>query len=149
MNKSALPLRVLVADDAVPVAALLGELLTEAGALVVGTAWDGAQALRLFEQTRPDAVVLDLERPLLNGLHVLRAIRAQVGLPRPLVIVMTTHGEPALREQCLAAGADHFLDKGTEFERLLEIVAAYTASRSGRVSKVPTAPQNLPAVSSP
>ncbi len=149
MDDCLAPLTVLVADDAAPVAALLSELLTEAGARVVGTAADGEQALRLFEQAAPDAVVLDIEMPRVNGLEVLKAIRARPGGRRPLVIVMTTHGEPALRDMCLAAGADHFLEKGSEFERLLDIVPAYTASCAARVSKVTTAPEKLPTVSSP
>ena len=124
-------LTVLVADDAAEVARQLGELLAEAGARVVATASDGAEALRLFDQTAPDAVVLDNEMPRLNGLEVLKAIRTSHSSPgrRPLVIMMTMHDEPAWREQCLAAGADHFLHKGSEFERLLKILPAYCALR--------------------
>ncbi len=126
MNLGSRP-TVLVADDAPDVAARVAELLTEAGAEVVGTAADGAQALELFELTTPDAVVLDIEMPRLSGLEVLKAIRALARRQRPLVIMMTSHNEPAWREACLAAGADHFLLKDGEIERLLQILPAYTA----------------------
>lgn len=126
MNLGSRP-TVLVADDAPEMAARVAELLTEAGAQVVATAADGAEALALFERTAPDAVVLDIEMPRLGGLEVLKAIRAQARRRRPLVIMMTSHREPAWREACLAAGADHFLLKDGEIERLLQILPAYAA----------------------
>jgi|JI9StandDraft_1071089.scaffolds.fasta_scaffold657243_1 CheY-like chemotaxis protein len=147
MNPGCKP-TVLVADDAAEVALRVAELLAEAGAEVVATAADGAQALALFERTHPDAVVLDIEMPRLGGLDVLKAIRAQgqAGSQRPLVIMMTSHNEPAWREECLAAGADHFLLKQAEIEQLLQIVPAYTASCDTRVGKVTTNHEKLTTV---
>jgi len=117
--------RFLVADDMPVIATLVGELLREAGADVVGPASDGAQALRLFHETSPDGVVLDIEMPELNGLQVLRAIRASERGTHCLVIVLTTHCEPSMREQAFADGADHFLHKTAEFEHLLQIVPEF------------------------
>jgi CheY-like chemotaxis protein len=114
--------RFLVADDVNAIARLVAELLREGGADVVGPATDGAQALRLFHETAPDGVVLDIEMPELNGFQLLRAIRASEQGTRCLVIVLTSHAEPSMREQAFADGADHFLHKSSEFERLLQIV---------------------------
>lgn len=138
----------LVADDAAAVAQRVAELLDEAGAEVVATAADGRQALALFESTHPDALVLDIEMPRLGGLDVLKAIRAREAAPgrRPLVIMMSNHAEPAWRAQCLAAGADHFLLKGSEIERLLQILPAYRAALGGAVVKVPTRHEKLTTV---
>ena len=104
------------------IASLVSELLWEAGAEVVGQAHDGAEALRMFDENTPDGVVLDIEMPELNGFEVLQAIRARERGTHCLAIVLTAHFEQSMREQAYAAGADHFLHKSTELERLLKIV---------------------------
>lgn len=119
--------RFLVADDMPAIASLVGELLQEAGADVVAQAFDGAEALQLFDACSPDAVVLDIEMPELNGFQVLQAIRAKEHGTRCLAIVLTAHSEHSMREQAYAAGADHFLHKSTELERLLKIVPEFIA----------------------
>ena len=112
----------LVADDMPAIASLVSELLREAGADVVGLAYDGAEALQMFDDNAPDGVVLDIEMPELNGFQVLEAIRTRERGTRCLAIVLTAHSERSMREQALASGADHFLHKSTELERLLKIV---------------------------
>jgi two-component system response regulator FimZ (fimbrial Z protein) len=138
----------LVADDAPRVAVRVAELLLEAGVDVVDTAADGAEALRRFEQSRPDGVVLDIAMPHLDGLSVLRAIRARGAghESRPWVIVMTAHDEPAWREHALGAGADHFLHKARDLERLLEIVPGLLAQRARRGGGLCTRGGKRPAV---
>lgn len=117
--------RFLVADDVRALADMVSELLREGGADVVGCAADGAEALRLFHATAPDGVVLDIEMPELNGFQVLRAIRAKEGMTRCLAIILTAHSEHAMRDEAFASGADHFLHKGTDLERLLQIVPQF------------------------
>ena len=119
--------RFLVADDMPAIASLVSDLLHEAGADVVGQAFDGAEALELFDACSPDAVVLDVEMPELNGFQVLQAIRAKERGTRCLAIILTAHSEHSMREQAYAAGADHFLHKSTELERLLKIVPDFIA----------------------
>lgn len=121
----------IVADDVPIVAELVSEMLREAGAEVVGQAVDGLQALRLYHETLPDGAVLDFEMPHANGLEVLRAIRAHRGAQGCRVIMLTSHGDPSLREACLEAGADHFLHKPTELHRLLELVAEHVGGSAG------------------
>jgi CheY-like chemotaxis protein len=116
----------LVADDAPLIAQLVVELLRESDVDVLGPATDGIEALQLFRVHRPDGAVLDFDMPGANGLEVLRAIREDPEAPACIVIMLTGHADPSLREACLAAGADHFLDK-TEFTRLTPIVAAHRA----------------------
>jgi len=122
MDKQHARPRFLVADDMPAMAALVCALLREAGAEVVGTARDGAEALQLFDDTSPDAVVLDIEMPELNGFQVLQAIRAKESKTRCLAIILTAHSEHAMRDEAFVSGADHFLHKGTDLERLLQIV---------------------------
>jgi len=119
-----------VADDMPAIASLVSELLREAGADVVGQAHDGAEALQMFDECAPDAVVLDIEMPELNGFQVLQAIRRKERETRCLAIVLTAHAEQSMREKAYACGADHFLHKSTELERLLKIVPDFIEGRS-------------------
>lgn len=118
----------LVADDSPIIAGLVAELLGELGVAVVGPAGDGREALRLFREARPAGVVLDLEMPHVNGLEVLGAIRAEPGPVACKVIILTANVEESMRDACLAAGADHFLGKATEIDRLQVIVEAHIAA---------------------
>jgi two-component system chemotaxis response regulator CheY len=75
-----------------------------------------------------DVVVLDLHLKQGNGFGVLRALGARTG-PAPLVIVFTNHDVPGYRRRAAALGAEHFLDKARDFERLGELLRALHARR--------------------
>ncbi|MDZ7617325.1 MAG: response regulator, partial [Patescibacteria group bacterium] len=71
------PLRVLVVDDTVTYRQLVSRLLADlAGVEVVGAAANGRIAIQKIEQTHPDLLLLDLEMPEMDGLEVLRRLRA-------------------------------------------------------------------------
>ena len=118
--------RFLVADDVPWLAEMQAALLQEAGAEVAATAFDGSEALEQFRRVAPDACLLDFSMPGLDGLQVLRAIRAHEGprdvAARTLVVILTSSTEPAIRDECLASGADHFLCKPVEPDRLQGLV---------------------------
>lgn len=120
--------RVLVADDAPPVLLRIAELLSEIeGVDVVATATDGDMAVAQFLRHAPDIAVLDLAMPGCNGIEVLRAIRDTGLVCR--VIIVTSHTEAALRERCLAEGADGFVHKATGLDELLTLVRTYVDHR--------------------
>ena len=79
-----------------------------------------AEALELLPQSKPDVVVVDMRLPDGDGLDVLRAAKRLQ--PRPTVVVLTNYAYDQLRSKCLEAGADEFLDKRTQFDRLPAIV---------------------------
>ena len=64
----------------------------------------------------PDAVILDLQMPGGSGLDVLRAIR--IDHPHLRVLICTNFDYPQYREKCMSGGADYFLDKSAEFEKI-------------------------------
>jgi len=114
-------LKVLIVDDSPLISERLNQMLSEVEQVeIVGLAADGDEALRLFNQFRPAVVLLDLEIPGRNGVEVLREVRKRA---EPCVVVMfTSYDLPDFRAACLRAGADFFLRKSTEFERVVEIV---------------------------
>ena len=97
--------------------------LIEAGPfVVVGEAESVAHARLLFHHHAPDAVVLDLQLADGTGYQLLEEIKRSH--PACVVMVLTNFAVPAYRERCMALGADHFLEKMTEFDRVLEVLSA-------------------------
>ena len=87
---------------------------------VAGEAADGEAALRILAETRPDVVLLDLRMPGLDGIGVLRALRAQDRLPP--TIVLTTFDDDGLMLEAIRQGARGFLLKDISLERLAEAI---------------------------
>jgi len=114
-------MKVFIADDSRVVAQRLADLLEEVpGAQLVGQAGDVPEAVRSIQKTKPDALILDLQMPGGSGLDVLRAIRVEH--PQLYVLICTNYPYPQYREECLTAGANFFLDKSAEFEKIPAIL---------------------------
>jgi len=109
-------LRVLVAEDHEGLRGTLVELLDLAGFEVAGSAADGADAVALAKQLTPDAVLMDLSMPVLNGLDATRLLRD--ALPGTAVVMYSAFDSHHLKQQALAAGAIAYLIKGCTFEHL-------------------------------
>jgi two-component system chemotaxis response regulator CheB len=104
-------IRVLVVDDSALMRKLIPAILERDSAIeVVGTAMDGAFALRKIEELEPDVVTLDLEMPRMDGLEMLRLIMRSAPLP---VILFSTHSKEGgyATLKALALGAVDFLAK--------------------------------------
>jgi len=118
-------MRVFIADDSRVVVERLADLLQEVpGVQLVGRANDAPEAIHSIVKTNPDAVILDLQMPGGSGLDVLRSIRRSH--PSVWVLICTNYPYPQYREECIAAGANYFLDKSAEFEKIPEILRDLT-----------------------
>ena len=116
-------MRVFIADDSAAVVERLTDILRDVpGVELVGHAGAVPEAVRCIQQLSPDTVILDLKMPGGTGLDVLRAIRPDH--PDLHVVVCTNFPYPQYREECFAAGADFFLDKSGEFEKIPVILRA-------------------------
>jgi DNA-binding NarL/FixJ family response regulator len=114
--RSGVTLRVVIADDNASVREGLREVISAENDLVlVGVAADGAEALRLITEHRPDLAVLDNDMPRLKGLDVLRAVHASI--PQTAVVIFTL--DDSIREAALGAGAATVLPKDTPIDTLL------------------------------
>ena len=122
------PAQLYIVDDSAAMRSrLFGMLARLDGVRVVGQSGDARSAVAGILALRPDSVLLDRNRGATNGMEVLRAIRPQ--LPDTVFVVLSNHSEPQYRRACARAGAAHFLDKSTEFERVPEIIATIAATR--------------------
>jgi len=114
--------RIVVADDHEVVRAGFAELLdTRPDFTVVGTANDGAEAVRLCEELRPDVVLMDVRMPGMDGIEATRCL-ADSGQLRPRVIILTTFDLDEYVYEALRAGASGFLLKDVTAERLFDAV---------------------------
>ena len=105
------PLRVLIADDVDDVRALLRiNLETDGRFEVIGEAADGAQALALAARHNPDAVILDLSMPVMDGEEIIPKLRAQA--PDTKILVYSAFQGFELRN-ALQQGAHVVVEKGS------------------------------------
>jgi DNA-binding NarL/FixJ family response regulator len=122
METTAQRTKVFLAEDSPAIrlrlAAMLGEI---PGVAVVGEAETPAGAVAGILRTRPDSVVLDVQLLGGNGIEVLRKVRAIE--PRTVFIVLTNNPDARYRKLFLDAGASFFLDKTTEFEKAIGLIA--------------------------
>jgi DNA-binding response OmpR family regulator len=105
-----LGLRVQLAEDEPNIAIALTYILERAG-FEVTTATDGQQALAAVLAEPPAVLILDVSLPSLDGLEVLRRLRADERGGRVPVIVLTAKGRYADRQSALESGADLYLTK--------------------------------------
>jgi two-component system, chemotaxis family, protein-glutamate methylesterase/glutaminase len=132
------PARVVVADDSAMMRQIVSSSLSRAGVQVVGNAADGDEALAVCERERPDALMLDLTMPGLDGIGVLRALRLRGRSDMPVVVVSSfSPSQGARAVDALAEGAFDLVPKpaiGDGLDRfaaaLVEKVQAATAARS-------------------
>jgi two-component system chemotaxis response regulator CheB len=123
--------RVVVADDSRLMRRILSDALGRQGFDVVATAADGDEALAACNKHRPDALTLDLHMPGLDGLGVLRALRAGKAEPVPVVVVSAfspAHGARAV--DALAEGAFDLVAKPA----MGESMETFTEELSTKVS---------------
>ena len=117
---AAAPLRVALADDQALVREGLAALLGRLGLEVVASVDDGHALLGLLESTAVDVIVSDVRMPGLDGVALVRELRAR-GLATPVVLV-TTFEEDDLVLAAAAAGANGFLPKGASAEDLRDAI---------------------------
>lgn len=114
-------IRLLIADDQALVRGALGALLElEPDLTVVGMAADGAEAVRLAGELRPDVCLMDIQMPGMDGVEATRRIRQASAGTR--VLVVTTFARPGYLRSALDAGASGFIVKDTPAEELAEAV---------------------------
>jgi PAS domain S-box-containing protein len=135
-------LRVLLADDADDIRLLLRYTLSvDAGCVVVGEAANGAEAVALTEELRPDVVVLDLSMPVMDGLQAIpELLRVH---PDVRILVLSGFDEGRMRMVALELGAHAYIEKGEATSSLVETLSAlFPTHRLGQPSPVPADPDS-------
>ena len=121
---------ILVVEDDRNISQLLQMYLKKEG-YAVHPAYDGGEAVQLFEAVKPDLVLLDLMLPVLDGWGVCRAIRQQSAVP---IIMLTAKGELDDKVHGLKQGADDYITKPFEMREVLARVEAVLRRGKGSES---------------
>ena len=133
------PIRVLIADDQRVVREGLRVLVALLdGVEVVGTASDGAEAVRLAGDCHPDVVLMDLRMPGVDGIAATADLRGR--LPAVRVLVLTTYADQDAIVPALQAGARGYLTKDASAE---QIEAAIHAVHAGQTHLDPAVQERL------
>jgi DNA-binding NarL/FixJ family response regulator len=118
--------RLVLADDHRMLRDGLRRSMEEAGFDVVGEAGNGAEAVRVAEELRPDVVLMDVSMPLLDGVAAARLVRRRV--PECQVVMLTMHADADVMANAIQAGAVGYLVKDCSTE---EVAAAVRMAASG------------------
>jgi DNA-binding NarL/FixJ family response regulator len=124
--------RLLIVDDHPIWRDGIADRLAEAGFEVVGTAGDGAKALRVARATRPRVILLDLHLPDLSGPEVIRGLLAAD--PQVRIVVLSASGERQDVLDAMTAGATGYLLKSAQLD---EVAAAVRAAAAGETVFTP------------
>ncbi len=132
-------IRVLVTDDQPLIREALVALLTSVSDIeVVGSAGDGATAVRMASSLAPDVVLMDIRMPVLDGVEATRQVRA---LPHPpAVVILTTFDLDEYVLAAVRAGASGFLLKDGDAD---ELVAGIRSAAAGDAVLAPRAARGL------
>jgi len=118
-------LRVVLADDTAEFRLLLRIILEQDGRFeVVAEAADGAEAVRVTTAEQPDALVLDLAMPVMDGLQAIPEVRS--ASPATAIVVLSGFARGRLDRDALAHGASAYVEKGEAFSIIVSTLLDVT-----------------------
>ncbi|GFN24121.1 MAG: response regulator [Thermoanaerobacteraceae bacterium] len=110
--------RVLVVDDAAFMRMMIKDILTKNGYEVAGEAENGAKAVELYQELKPDVVTMDITMPEMDGIAAVKAIRKMD--PEAKIIMCSAMGQQLMVMEAIQAGAKDFIVKPFQQERVLQ-----------------------------
>lgn len=113
--------QVLIIDDSLQIRERIAALLAESSQIrIAGQASSSRDALAAVQRLKPDTVILDIRLPDQSGIELLKTFKARY--PKMAVIMLTNLDDTRYRRQCRKLGADHFLSKTMEFEKIVDTI---------------------------
>jgi two-component system cell cycle response regulator len=123
--------RVLIADDSPLVLRMIELMLSSAGYSVL-TARDGLEAIEKAVADGVDLVILDVMMPRMNGYQACRLLKTEPSTRHVPVVILTSKDQAGDRFWGLETGADYYITKDSEPQRILELVKNILSSEGGR-----------------
>ena len=117
--------RILITDDTMFMRVTLRNILTLNGYEVVGEATNGLEAIKLYQELRPDIVTMDITMPEMDGITALKEIRSFDSLAR--VVMCTALGQKTMVVEAIQAGAKDFIVKPFQPDRVAEAMRKLVA----------------------
>jgi len=128
--------RVLLVEDNVINQRVASEILKNAG-IRVATALNGERAVEMVQAADYDAVLMDIQMPVMDGFEATRQIKDLSDVVTPPIIAMTAHAMKGDREKCLEAGMDDYISKPIDSEKLLFVLSKWIPDKSAGLDAVP------------
>jgi CheY-like chemotaxis protein len=122
--------KILIVDDEVEILERLSHLLRDSGWNVI-TATNGLEALKKVRSGRPDAIVLDMIMPEMDGFEVARTLKRHPSYRTIPILGATSLWGRGDRERCLAAGCDDYVAKPFTLQQLEQLLLVHTVDRRG------------------
>lgn len=118
--------KILIVDDSASIRAAIKIALSGEGH-AVSEAANGAEGLEKAKSIGPDLVITDLNMPVMDGLTMIRHLRADPALAGTPIIFLTTESDAEIKAQAKAAGATGWMVKPFDLEQLISVVAKVLA----------------------
>lgn len=135
MDQSTSAKRILIIDDNNQAADVASELLSMYG-YETKVAYNGIQGLKMANEFAPDAILLDLGMPVMDGFQVAAALRAQPEFGNVALVAFTAWGDKGTRQRTRDAGFDQHITKPAGMEEILRAIASACDMRASFVRKI-------------
>ena len=112
--------RILITDDALFMRVTLKNILSGEGYEIVGEAQNGVEAVKLYQDLKPDLVTMDITMPEMDGIEALKKIKAIDG--NAVIVMCTAMGQKNMVVEAVQNGAKDFIVKPFQPDRVLEAV---------------------------
>jgi two-component system chemotaxis response regulator CheY len=119
---------VLIVDDIAYVRKTMKQILTSHGYRVVGEAENGEEAVRLYQETRPDFVTMDLVMPVMNGVEATRQILRHD--PEANILILSSMMQENMVTDAILAGAKDYIVKPFQTEEVLKVIRDTLSKKS-------------------
>lgn len=127
MNEKTNKTRVMLVDDDRDFSILLYEFLSKKPDIdVVGTAYDGDEAIKLVRMVQPDIIVLDIAMPNIDGLGVLERLKTLKLSKTPKVLILSAVLNDNIAAKAIALGAEYYMPKPVDFNLLLDRIHMFS-----------------------
>jgi len=114
--------KILIVDDEPHIRLLLAQTLEELEdeGVDILTATNGAEALKVIQEEKPNLVFLDVMMPLMNGFDVCKTVKKELAMPDIFIIMLTAKGQEFDKNKGLDVGADLYMTKPFDPDEILE-----------------------------
>ena len=130
--------RILIVEDSPTMRQLLVFALRRLRGVEIVEAQDGMDGLRKLSSDRFDLALIDINMPVMDGLKLIGLMRGEESLKNVPVVVITTEGADQDRERAMRLGANEYLTKPIQANRVLEVARSLLERGGARPTDLPT-----------
>ncbi len=126
-------IKVLIVDDSAIVVERLSEIISEmtsVAPVLISNSFN--EAVDLINVELPDVILLDIQLPGKNGIELLSFVKSRY--PQIKIIIVTNRASDYYRDLCNEMGANSFIDKSTEFEKIPELIEKLSCVNSSEIN---------------